>query len=112
MPGNAFIKNMGESVAGIEKAQTYEVVLARIEEAWQLAFLIERIEGSHGALFVPGALNPLSGTVFFMTEDRIKRLDIPLSTALKCLRRLGRGRANCCAVSSERAGCRRPPSHR
>jgi uncharacterized membrane protein len=67
------------------------MVLAQIEDAWQIAFLVERLEGGHMAVFVPGAPNPLSGSVYFMTQDRIKAVDIPASVAMKCLRRVGAG---------------------
>jgi uncharacterized membrane protein len=43
------------------------------------------------AVFVPGAPNPLSGSVYFMPQDRIKAVDIPASGAMKCLRRVGAG---------------------
>jgi uncharacterized membrane protein len=56
-----------------------------------VAFLVERIAGGHVAVYVPGAPNPSSGLVYFMTEDRIKPLEMPLPRALKCLRRLGAG---------------------
>jgi hypothetical protein len=76
---------------GVEKQTGQQVVLARIEDAWQIAFLVERLEGGHVAVFVPGAPNPLSGSVYFMTQDRIKAVDIPASGAMKCLRRVGAG---------------------
>ena len=44
-----------------------------------------------GAVFVPGAPNPQSGSVYLMTEDRIKPAGIPPAAALKCLTRLGAG---------------------
>jgi uncharacterized membrane protein len=91
LPGYAFMKSMGESMVGIEKDGAYEIVLARIEDAWQIAFLVERMEGGHVAVFVPGAPSPWSGSVYFMTEDRIKPLDIPIKAALSCVKRLGVG---------------------
>jgi uncharacterized membrane protein len=91
LPGYSFMKSMGESIAGIEKEQNYEPVLAWIEEAWQIAFLVERIESGHVAVFVPGAPSPWSGAVFIMTIDRIKPLNMPISSALKCIKNLGAG---------------------
>jgi uncharacterized membrane protein len=67
------------------------VVLPQIEDAWQGAFRVERLEGGHVAVFVPGAPNPLSGSLYFMTQDRIKAVDIPAAGAMKCLRRVGAG---------------------
>ena len=91
MPGYNFMKGMGESAAGVESDRTLETVLARIEDAWQIAFLVERIEGGHVAVFVPGAPSPWSGSVFIMTEDRIKPIDVPAISAVNCIRRLGIG---------------------
>jgi len=90
-PGYSLMKGVGESVAGVKSDKPHEAVLARIEDAWQIAFLVERIEGGHVALFVPGAPNPWSGSVYFMTEDRIKPLNVPVMSALNCLKRLGIG---------------------
>lgn len=91
LPGYEFIKNLSGNLLGDEKNRVYPVVLARIEDAWQLAFLIERLEGGHVAVFVPGAPSPQSGSVYFMTEDRIRLLDIPSPAATKCLKRYGLG---------------------
>jgi len=91
VPGYQFIKSMGESLLGVEDEPVPQVVLARIEDAWQIAFLVERLEDGHLAVFVPGAPNPQSGSVYLMTEDRIKPAGIPPAVALKCLTRLGAG---------------------
>lgn len=91
IPGYTFMKRIGESFIGGDMDQGYEVVLAQIEDAWQIAFLIERIKGGHVAVFVPGAPSPWSGSVFFMTEDRIKTIEVPHKDAIKCVQRLGAG---------------------
>ncbi|MCX6922579.1 MAG: DUF502 domain-containing protein, partial [Verrucomicrobia bacterium] len=54
LPGYEFIKTMSENFLAAEKEHVYPVVLARIEDSWQLAFLIERLEGGLFAVFVPG----------------------------------------------------------
>jgi uncharacterized membrane protein len=69
----------------------YEGYAARIEDARQLTFLIERLESGHVAVFVPGTPSPQSGSVYFMAEDRIKPVNIPPASALKCLRCRGVG---------------------
>lgn len=93
IPGYVFLKGAGESALGIEAHAPYPLVLARIEEAWQFGFLIEKLEGGHLAVFVPGAPNPMSGSVYFMGPDRVRPTDIPVSKALRCLNRLGAGAA-------------------
>jgi uncharacterized membrane protein len=91
IPGYSFLKGAGESALGLEQRAPYPLVLARIEEAWQFGFLIERMDGGHAAIYVPGAPNPLSGSVYFMAEDRFRNANVPVATALKCLRQLGVG---------------------
>jgi uncharacterized membrane protein len=91
IPGYEFFKGVAEGVLGTGQESTKQTVLARIEDAWQIAFLMEHMENGHVAVFVPGAPNPRSGSVYFMTEDRIKPMRVPQSSALKCIRRLGVG---------------------
>jgi len=93
IPGYGFFKGMCESLAGFEERHAYPVVLARIEEAWQIGFLMESLANGYYAVFVPGAPSAWSGSVYFMTEDRFKRIDMPRAEALQCLRRLGIGAA-------------------
>ena len=68
-----------------------KVVLARIEDAWQLALLVERVDETHVAVFVPGAPDPKSGSVYLLTDDRVKPMDVPIREAMKCIKGLGVG---------------------
>ena len=91
--GHEFVKGICESMVGFEKNRSYPVVLARIEEAWQIAFLMKSLAGGRHAVFVPGAPNAWSGSVYFMTEERFRRIDMPRTEASRCLRQLGIGAA-------------------
>ena len=91
LPGYEFIKTMSENFLAADKEHVYPVVLARIEDSWQLGFLIERLEGGLSAVFVPGTPSPQSGSVYFMTEDRFRLTDLPATPVLKCLKRYGLG---------------------
>jgi uncharacterized membrane protein len=94
VPGYDLIKKTGESFVGFEAENSLPTVLARIEDAWQLAFLIEEIENENYAVYIPGTPNPLSGSVYFLEKDRIKKTTIPMKDAMKCLRGLGTGSNN------------------
>jgi uncharacterized membrane protein len=91
VPGYRFLKTVGEGMAGIEQDEKHETVLARIEEAWQIAFVVERLEGGNVVVFIPDAPSPWSGSIFIMTLDRIKPIQLPLTTAMKCIANLGGG---------------------
>jgi len=66
-------------------------VLVRFDEFWQIAFEIEPIEGGKVAVYLPGAPDPWLGSVCFIPEANIKRLDLKLASALEVLRALGKG---------------------
>jgi len=92
LPGYEYLKRIGADLAGLEDEKNHPVVLARIEEAWQIGFLVETLENGYHAVFVPDAPRPWAGgSVYLMTEDRFKRLDVSLPAALKCVRRIGHG---------------------
>ena len=92
-PPYIFIKDMSQSMIGMEKAEGLKPVLAKFDDAWQIGFEVERIEGGYVSIFIPGAPSPWSGDVFIFEETRIKPLDISFAEAMKSLRLLGRGTA-------------------
>lgn len=91
VPGFEYVKASIESGFRIEKRRVYPVVLARMDEAWQLAFLIEPLAGGLSAVFVPDVPTPNSGAVYFLPPERVRPLDVPQLAALKCLKRFGLG---------------------
>lgn len=91
LPGYEFFKGMGESLLGIEKEGAYPVVLVRFDDNWQIGFRVDQLERGLVAVFVPGAPNPQSGSVYWMTPDRVTLAEIPPTAMLKCLNRLGAG---------------------
>jgi hypothetical protein len=54
-----------------------KVVLARIEDAWQLAMLVEWVDATHAAVFVPGAPDPKSGSVYRLTNGACEKIGAP-----------------------------------
>jgi len=91
LPGYEFIKAVGESMLGEQGNETHQVVFVHLEEAWQIGFLIERLDNGLVGVFIPDAPNPRSGAVHFMTDDKVRPAGVPGHVALKCLKRLGVG---------------------
>lgn len=91
LPGYSFMKNLGEEVAGSGATQHYQSVLARFDDAWQIGFLVERIEGGRVVVFIPGSPSPWAGNTFIFNEDRITLIDEATNKSIKVLQKLGIG---------------------
>ena len=68
-----------------------EPVLARFDDSWQIALEVERIPGGVVTIYLPGAPDPWSGSVCFVTEDRIQPLELTLPPVLRILKGIGKG---------------------
>ncbi len=62
-----------------------------MDDAKQLAFLMDQLENDTSAVFVPDSPNPFSGTVLFVTNDRVEKTDISAAKAYRILRQMGAG---------------------
>jgi uncharacterized membrane protein len=91
VPGYTIVRSLTHTLAGQELPEGMSVALARIEDAWQLAFVFDKLEDGSLTVFIPQAPNPFSGTVYYLTADRVRLLNIPVTAAVKCIRRLGAG---------------------
>jgi len=91
IPGFGLIKSATGEVANIQSQSDICVALARIEDAWVLSFIVEKLDNGLLVVFVPSAPTPFAGSVYYLTEDRVKRLDAPVLTAMKVITRLGVG---------------------
>ena len=91
-PGYAFVKGLAENIQQSEEAaSTFIPVLLTFDEYSQVAFETDRMAGGAVAVYLPGAPNPWSGSVAFVSADRVKKLAVSVPEALKIIRTLGRG---------------------
>jgi uncharacterized membrane protein len=91
LPGYEFFRSIGESTLGVEQNQFQQVVVARFDDNLQVGFLVERLANGLVSVFIPGAPNPYSGAVYFLTPDRVLPAGVAPQAMLKCLKRLGAG---------------------
>ena len=90
-PGYAFVKSLAENMQhGQELAPSFVPVLVRFDDFWQVAFETDRLPGGIVALYLPGAPNPWSGSVVFVVAEHVRKLQVPVTEALKMIRALGR----------------------
>ncbi len=91
LPGYEYLKEAGTSVLGLSESAEHPVVLANLGGAWRIGVQTEFVGGGFVAVFVPNSPNPMSGSVFFVAADRVRPANVPLATAIACLRRCGIG---------------------
>jgi uncharacterized membrane protein len=74
---------------GLGEMAEHPVVLAQIGGAWQLGVQTDRAGSGLTAVFIPNSPNTFSGSVFFVASDKVRPLDLPLVSALRCLEQSG-----------------------
>jgi uncharacterized membrane protein len=103
IPGFTLIKSMGQGMVGERTVDEVTVALAWIEESWVLAFVMERHGNGLNTVFVPSAPTPAAGSVYYLPDDRLKPLDVPVQAAMACITRLGVGSRELLARASPEA---------
>ncbi len=94
LPGYSFIKGLTDNLrTSEEQSRDFVPVVARFDDNSQLAFEVERTSTGGVVLYVPGCPDPWSGSVMYVSEDRVEPIEMSVSEALKSLRTLGRGSA-------------------
>ena len=91
LPGYAFVKGFAGTVKEDDEGSVLNPVFAKLDDQTLMGFEVERMENGLVAVYFPGCPNTWSGTVAYMTEDRVERLNIDFASANKVLRTLGRG---------------------
>lgn len=94
IPGYAFIKGFTDSMDSSEEAaKSLLPVIVRFDDNAQIGFEVERTGKGHVVVYLPGSPNPWSGSVVYLSKDRVKRLDITVAQAIRHIRGLGHGSA-------------------
>lgn len=74
-----------------ELAQSFIPIVVQFDDFVQIAFETQRDPDGQVAVYLPGAPNPWSVTVVYVSNERVKPLPITLTEALRNIRTLGRG---------------------
>ena len=93
VPGYAWIKGMTSSVSVEEAAALFKPVWIRLDDQYQVGFEVERCEGDLVAVFLPGAPDPRTGTLSYVSSDRVDYLASSFYEVVKSFRKLGVGSA-------------------
>jgi len=91
IPAYEYLKQESASALGVAEIGELPVVFVPMEGGWQLGVQTEALSNGLVSIFVPGAPNPHSGSVFFFSTDSVRPAGIKLAAGLGCLRRCGAG---------------------
>ncbi len=88
-PRYTIIKGMTQGLGGDGGGKLIPV-LASFDDYAQIAFEVGRSRNGLVTLFLPGSPDPWSGTVVYVTPERVETLNIDFHTVIRNLRGIGR----------------------
>jgi uncharacterized membrane protein len=91
IPGYEYLKQESASALGVAEIEELPVVFVPMEGGWQFGVRTGALSNDLVSVFVPGAPNPHSGSVFFFSADNVRPAGLKMAAALNCLRRCGAG---------------------
>jgi uncharacterized membrane protein len=91
IPAYEYLKQESASALGVAEIGELPVVFVPMEGGWQIGVQTETLSNGLVSIFVPGAPNPHSGSVFFFPTEVVRPAGINLAAGLNCLRRCGAG---------------------
>lgn len=90
-PRYTFIKSVTESLRTADGDRIMKPVRVDFDDNAQIAFEVERSHSGLVTLFVPGSPDPWSGSVVYVSAERVTPLSADLSSIVRSLRSAGRG---------------------
>lgn len=97
---------MNHGSLGTPTDHEVKVALANLDYAWVIAFIVEEQANGLLTVFVPSAPTPTAGSLYFLREEQLRRVDVPMSEAIHCLMQLGVGARSLLARAQLGAGAR------
>ena len=90
IPGYAWVKGITGGIQDDEADAVLKPVLVRLDDQFQLALEVDRAADGLVAVYLPGAPDPRSGAVSYVTADRIQPVNAGFKTVVKICKNLGR----------------------
>jgi uncharacterized membrane protein len=94
LPGYGWIKGVTGNISDEEAEILLKPVLARFDDQAQIGFEVDRTRDGLVAIYIPGAPDPRSGSLSYMSPDRVQPIDAGFQAVLMSFKRLGCGSAS------------------
>jgi uncharacterized membrane protein len=94
VPGYGLMKSMGQGWVGANAKDAHQPTLVRLDDAWQLGFVMDTLPDGRQVVFLPDTPTPWSGTLLIVNADRLEPVPLTTKQTIECLRRLGANARN------------------
>jgi uncharacterized membrane protein len=91
LPGYTTLRNFTQQLGDMENAKGFQPALVEIEDALVPGFLVEENGPDKCTVFLPSAPTPAAGSIYIIDRARVHPVDVPITTAFKCVTRWGTG---------------------
>ena len=91
IPGYAWVKGVTGGIRDEDADEVLKPVFVRFDDQSQLAFEVDRVAGDLVVIYLPGAPDPRSGIVSYVTSDRVQSIDVDFKLVTNICKNLGRG---------------------
>ncbi len=91
IPGYTVVKSLARQFAGETQNEAWKPALAEIEDALVPAFIIEELDDGLLTVFVPSVPTAFAGAIYILKPERVHRVDIPVTHAIRAVSRWGSG---------------------
>ena len=91
LPGYTLLRGLAARFTGQSDESTFAPALVEIEEALVPALIIEELENGSYTVLVPSVPTPMAGSLYILPRERVHRVDVPLTSALKVFTKWGTG---------------------
>jgi uncharacterized membrane protein len=91
IPAYAWVKGMTGELRDEDAEEVLIPVLIRFDDQHQIGFEVDRREDGMVAVFLPGAPDPRSGAVSYVSDDRVRPINAAVTAITKIQKNLGRG---------------------
>jgi len=92
IPGYSALRSIAAQAGDFESEHDFQPALIVVEDGCLApAFLIEEHEDGLSTVFMPSVPTPMAGGIFIMPSERVKPVDVPVTTMMKCISKWGTG---------------------
>jgi uncharacterized membrane protein len=92
LPGYTILKNLTQRFSGVEDTDFAPVLVELFGgDTETIGFIVEEHGEGRSTVFVPLAPTPTIGHVYFVSQERVRRIDTPFSTVVNSITQWGVG---------------------